>query len=152
MSRIISFFDRALHHVTSLGGRAPRELNLFLRYSFSGGAAAIADLFIVYALTEWARFHPITSGIVATLCSMVMNFLVVRYWSFKSTGNLLREFVAYTGIVSIGIGINFITYSSLVVFTHVPYLISRMIAIIIAWAWNYGMNRKFSFRHIGFHG
>ena len=140
--------DNWLSHITSLGGRASPEFNLFLRYSVSGGLSAVVDVALVYYLTEFLSFHPITSGAVSTVAALILNFLIIKFWSFKSGGHIIREFAKYFSVAILGIIINFATYTVLILWARAPYLPARVAAILIAWGWNYTLNRKFSFRHI----
>ncbi len=140
--------DHLLGNATSLGGRAHPELTLFLRYSISGGVSALADIALVFGLTEFLHFHPLASGAISTVITLILNFLILKFWSFRSEGRLMKEFATYSSVAIAGITINYSSYSLLVLFTKTPYLYARVIAIIIAWGWNYTLNRKFSFRNI----
>jgi len=145
---MLNKLDFILGKAASLGGRAHPELTLFLRYSISGGVSALVDITLVYCLTEYLHFHPLASGALSTVITLVLNFLILKFWSFRSKGNLIKEFITYGSVAIAGITINYLSYSSLILLAKIPYLSARLIAIIIAWGWNYTLNRKFSFRNI----
>ena len=62
---MLKFLDKILVYITSLGGHAHLELELFFRYAIAGGIAAVADLLIVWSLVEYAHLHPFMAGAVS---------------------------------------------------------------------------------------
>jgi putative flippase GtrA len=145
MFRVI---NRILNYATSLGGYAHPELRLFLRYSVGGGLAGIADIVVVSGLVELARLHPLAAGAISLVFGVAINFSVARYWAFKSTEPLLKQFSAFMTVALVGTAINYGSYALMVSILHWWYLLSRVLAIIIAWMWNYGMNRRVTFKTV----
>lgn len=143
---LLRFVDATLEYVTSLGGRAHPELRLFLRYSVGGGIAAVVDLVVVWTLVEFVRLHPLIAGALSLVLGIVINFSVARLWAFKSNDPLLKQFSMFMAVVLIGTAINYGSYAFMVSVLHWWYLLSRALAIVIAWAWNYGMNRGVTFK------
>ncbi|MEW6610000.1 MAG: GtrA family protein [Patescibacteria group bacterium] len=147
---MLKLLDRFLSSLTSLGGHAHPELELFLRYAIAGGAAAISDLVIVWSLVEYAHLHPFIAGAISLCFGIVINFSISRYWSFKSKGPLLQEFITFVTVAAIGTIINYGTFVFCISILQVWYMAAKVLAIIIAWAWNYTLNRRVTFKQITF--
>lgn len=139
-----------LTYAASLGGRAHLELELFLRYAIAGGMAAVADLIIVWSLVEYAHLHPFLAGAVSIFFGISINFSISRYWSFKSKGPLVKEFLTFLTVAAIGTAINYGTFVACIGLIHLWYMAAKVIAIVIAWAWNYTLNRRVTFKHFTF--
>lgn len=145
---LLRFVDKWLTYLTSLGGHASPELRLFLRYSVGGGTAAVCDLIIVWLLVEQARLHPLIAGALSLVFGIMINFSIVRYWAFKSTDSLSKQFGMFMMVAFVGTSINYGSYALLVEVMHWWYLAARVCAIIIAWAWNYAINRRVTFKNL----
>ncbi|OGL88953.1 hypothetical protein A3I42_00765 [Candidatus Uhrbacteria bacterium RIFCSPLOWO2_02_FULL_49_11] len=144
---MLKFLDKILVYITSLGGHAHLELELFFRYAIAGGIAAVADLLIVWSLVEYAHLHPFMAGAVSLFFGITINFTISRFWSFKSKGPLVKEFVIFLTVAAVGSGINYVTFVVCIGVLHVWYMAAKVIAIGVAWVWNYTLNRHVTFKN-----
>jgi len=145
---MLAFIDKGLSYATSLGGRAPTEIRLFLRYSVGGGLAAVADLMVVWALVEHVRLSPLLAGACSLVVGIIINFSVARYWAFQSRDPLWKQFSAFVTVALAGTAINYGSYAVMVGVFGWWYFLSRALAICAAWLWNYGMNRRITFKNL----
>ncbi len=143
---MLRLLDKILVYITSLGGHAHPELELFFRYSIAGGIAAVADLVIVWTLVEYAHLHPFLAGAVSLFFGIAINFTISRFWSFKSKGPLVKEFITFVTVAAVGTAINYVTFVAGIALLHLWYMAARVIAIVVAWVWNYTLNRRITFK------
>lgn len=94
------------------------ERHKILRFLISGGLATGADFFFLYAFTEWAGFHYLFSVVLAFLISVVISFILQKFWTFK---NLSRENMRNQASVFIGLACFNLVINTLFVFMFVEY-------------------------------
>lgn len=121
----------------------------FVRYVFVGGIATVADWGTLFVLTDFAHIYHMVSAIIAFAVGLIVNFLLSKLLVFKANEarvNVVMEFVSYTIIGIIGLGI---TELIMFLFTNcwsLHYMLSKVIATVIVLAWNYLARKLFIYK------
>jgi putative flippase GtrA len=106
----------------------------FMRFCCAGGLGFVVD-FTVLKTVVHLGLHPVPARCVSFSVAVVATWLVNRAWTFKAhtapgTPALLREFVGYLAVQSIGFAANFSVYTAMVL--GIPALDGRLLPPAIA--------------------
>ncbi len=117
-------------------------LQLF-RYTFVGGLAFAVDFGALFLLTEHFKLHYLISAGISFILGLIVNYFLSVKWVFNSrtVKNHFLEFVIFSLIGLIGLGLN---EFFLWIFTEkflMYYLVSKIVTAIIVYLWNF-MARK----------
>lgn len=113
-------------------------LQLF-RYGFVGGIAFIVDYGTLYICTEFVGIHHLVSAAMAFIFGLIVNYLLSTTWVFASRTQKSKwvEFVIFTIIGIIGLGLNeIIIYIGTDVF-GIHYMLSKLISTATVFFWNF---------------
>lgn len=122
--------------------------NQFARYVVVGGVAFVIDFGSLYALTEFAGLHYLTSAAVAFLAGLVTNYWLSRIWVFdrRTTQNATLEFVVFAVIGVIGLGLNEAIIWFAAEKLGLYYMIAKAISSGLVLVWNFGARKFLLFR------
>jgi len=118
----------------------------FEKYVVSGLISAGTEYAILLVLTEFAGLWYIFSNTIAYVSGFWLSFLLNRFWSFKSKGNILRQLALY-GILFV---FNLILTNLLLFFltsiAGIQYMISKILVMGVAVLWNFIIYKKIIYR------
>jgi dolichol-phosphate mannosyltransferase len=106
---------------------------------------------ILWILTRFAGIYYLISSIIAIEVSILNNFFWNDRWTFgKMPEHRTRSFASrimlFHGVSAMGAAINWDFLFFLTQFAGINYLISNLIGIIVAFGWNYLVNRNVTWR------
>lgn len=110
-----------------------------IRYTFVGGAAFAFD-FGVYALGIYILdMHYLLAAALGFLFGLTVNYTLSVFWVFseRKLSNPLAEFLIFTAIGLIGIGLTEILLYALVEFAGAGYIAARLITAVVVYLWNF---------------
>jgi len=113
-----------------------------------GNAFLILSLTIIF--TSVFEIFYVISAIAAYEISIIVSFFMHDKWTFanvKKTSKMYLRFIKYNTFSLIGLGINALVLAILTDQVGLHYTISESIAILVAFIFNYTMNKKISFRN-----
>jgi len=131
---IFSYLSHLYHLLWSSG-----KMKTMLQFFFVGFTGVFVNLGSLYIFTNMGLYY-VVSGVIAVELSLITNFLINRFWTFKKeakTVKLFRSLYRDHLIRSIGI---LIKISCLFILTEIFglfYIISMLIGIGIATMWNF---------------
>ena len=101
-----------------------------IKYIFSGGMATVANLSILYVLTEYVHLHYLISSILAFASSIIVSFSMQKFWTFdnQSTENVKTQFAFYFLVVIINLVLNTFLVYALVEWFLVWYFFAQFMA------------------------
>ncbi len=141
MNDLVEFFFNAFR----LRMRRNEKL---IKFCLVGGSGVIINLGILWLLTEFANIHYMVSSIIAIELSVIWNFTFNNIWTFRKTGKRsLADKILKFHLISLGGMI--INWGFLVILTKYAglyYLISNIIGIGLATAWNYLLNKNHTWK------
>ena len=116
----------------------------FFRYAFVGGAAFAADFATLYICKEFFSMNLIVANSLAFIIGLLTNYYISISWVFNKRiiGNSWTEFILFTVIGVIGLGLNTAILWYFTNHVKIDYKISKLIATAIVYFWNF-FARKF---------
>jgi len=119
-----------------------------IKYFLVGGIGVGVNLGLLYALTDFLGMWYILSQGIAIAVSITNNFFLHRYWTFKNEieePKTLERYIKFFIVSVVGMGIQLGLTYALVESYSLYYLYAAIIAIGSASAFNYILNRKWTF-------
>ena len=118
-----------------------------IKYGFVGGIAYTLDFGSLILLTEVFKIHYLISAALAFIMGLITNYVLSILWVFskRTLTNKKVEFLIFSIIGLIGLGINegiiwFFTESA-----HFHYLISKIFSTFVIFFWNFFARKKVLF-------
>lgn len=120
-------------------GKADSTLLQLFRYTFVGGFAFIVDFGTLYILTEYFNIYYLVSAGIAFIFGLIINYFLSVKWVFnnRTMENRLLEFLLFTLIGLVGLGLNELSLWVLTDILLIYYLLSKIITTIIVYFWNF---------------
>ena len=119
-----------------------------IKYFLVGGIGVGVNLGLLYVLTDFLGIWYILSQGIAIAISITNNFFLHRYWTFKNEivePKTLERYIKFFIVSVIGMGIQLGLTFILVENYAMYYLSAAVLSIIVASAFNYLVNRKWTF-------
>jgi putative flippase GtrA len=109
------------------------------RYTFAGGFAFIVDFGTLFILTEYLKIHYLVSAGIAFIFGLIINYYLSVKWVFNSRAMEKRwlEFLLFTLIGLVGLGLNELFLWMLTDILMIYYLLSKVITTFIVYFWNF---------------
>ena len=103
---------------------------------------------ILFFLTEVLDLYYIFSAIVAIFLSVLSNYLLNKWWTFKEEikDKILRKYIQYILLYSASLLANISILYLLVEFFKIWYIIAELCAIICAFFMNYFGSKLWIFK------
>ncbi|RPI40753.1 MAG: glycosyltransferase family 2 protein [Methanoregulaceae archaeon] len=139
--------DITLYSFVNHGSAAWREWKRIFKFGIVGLTGIVVNLGILYFLVEFFSLNKDLASPVAIEFSILNNFIWNDLWTFGSYGDRKvssrwHRLAAFT-IVSVGGAvINYAIFLVLTTWFAVYYLAAQLIGILIAFVWNFFINRR----------
>ncbi len=138
-----------LFAATRRAGPVWAEWLKILRFGLVGLSGIIVNMVLLYALTEIVGIYYLISAAIAIELSIVNNFVWNDVWTFKSArdlrfGRRVQRFASFQAVSVGGLVINMAVLYALADIAGVYYLAANLVGIFVAFAWNYVVNRHFT--------
>ncbi len=133
------------------------ELNRFLKFAIVGAIGAGVDFSVLNILIQglgWSKFF---ANLISVTCAIFSNFVWNRLWTFPESRerSLHTQFGQFALVNLIGLAINQFMFLTLdaVLFgplfgSPLDYNLAKAAAIIIVLFWNFGANRRWTYKGI----
>ncbi len=125
---------------------AQRMMQAFT-FAFVGASGAVLILLLTWIFTEYAHFFYLLSATLAIEISMLwafaLNTKITFRHTFKKNGHLVLALGKYQFVALGGMIINLALLYAFTTFFNVFYLVSELVAIIVAYGFNYLMSLRF---------
>jgi putative flippase GtrA len=114
------------------------------RYTFVGGFAFVVDFGTLFLLTEIFHIHYLLSAAMAFILGLITNYFLSIKWVFsiRSIENKKIEFLLFSIIGLIGLGLNELLLWIFTDLILIHYLLSKIITAIFVYLWNF-IGRKY---------
>ena len=135
--------------VTRRTGPVWTEWTKIVRFGLVGLSGILVNMGLLYALTEVAGLYYLVSAAIAIELSIVNNFVWNDVWTFKSArdlrfGRRIQRFLSFQAVSMGGLIINMAVLYVLADIAGVYYLAANLVGIFAGFAWNYVVNRHFT--------
>jgi dolichol-phosphate mannosyltransferase len=128
------------------------HIGRFLSFCMVGLSGIFVNEGALTFFTETIGLYYIYSSMLAVEISIVSNFLLNEFWTFRDKSNRqpmiksrMRRLVKFNLICAVGACINMVVLISLTDFIRLHYMISNLCGICISTLWNYAMNSNIVF-------
>jgi putative flippase GtrA len=113
------------------------------RYLFVGGFAFVVDYGLLLFLTEALGLHYLISATISFIAGLIVNYFLSTSWIFRKSRleNKWVEFLFYSIIGAIGLGLNNLLLYLLTDKVHIHYMISKLLATAFVMLWNFVSRR-----------
>jgi dolichol-phosphate mannosyltransferase len=138
----------AIGLIKTLAVLRKRSIIRFLKFLVVGASGIIVNEGLLYLLTEKMHLHYLLSGIISIEASILSNFFLNDFWTFKDkrNGHFFKRFMRFnfarilTLIINLGI-------LWLFTFFGLNYLIANLIGIAIATLLAYSLSNSWVWYH-----
>jgi putative flippase GtrA len=128
-------------------GETNKVLLQLFRYTFVGGFAFAVDFGLLWFLTDICGWHYIVSATLSFVAGLCVNYFIsVKVVFFESkVGNKKLEFF-FVGVIGVvGLVLNNCLLWFLTEKLAVYYLLSKMVAAVLVYLWNFFARRYLLF-------
>lgn len=119
----------------------------FVRYSAASAIALVADMSILFGLTEWAGMYYLLSATIGFSVGAIIAYLFSITWCFthRSCSNARLEFVIFVIIGVAGLVLNNVLMWSLTDLAGLFYMYSKILTSGAVFMFNFLMRKKLLF-------
>ncbi|MCB2354969.1 GtrA family protein [Clostridium estertheticum] len=122
------------------------QINVIVRYGLVGLLGTTIHFGSLILLVEFANFDPVLGSALGFLLVLVISYILNRTWTFQSKSRNLRQFLIYSIVSLIGLGLN-----STIIFISVHllkwnYLYGQCLVVLVVPVSNYLLNSLWTFR------
>jgi dolichol-phosphate mannosyltransferase len=143
--------DITLYSFSHHQSAAWREWKKVFKFGIVGLTGIVVNMGVLWYLREYVSLDLLLSSFIAIELSILNNFLWNDLWTFRAMGDqkfsLWWQRLAAFNLVSIGgVVINMGILYLLTTIFGVYYLLSNMIGILVAFTWNFMVNRRMTWK------
>ncbi len=132
--------------VAEVVGKRRRFVEQFLKFCLVGGTGVVVNMAVVYLLHERLGLALLLASPVAVEASILSNFLLNNYWTFRTPTVELRRLAKFNLVSLGGMAITTGILTLLVSHAGLHWAIANLIAIGVATVWNFGLNFVWTWR------
>jgi putative flippase GtrA len=134
--------------------RLYRNGKQFVKFAVVGGLGTIVNLAVLkLTLVLWGQFNASTPFVVEAFASglafavaVVNNYLLNRWWTFRSSGTMGTEFVKFLVVSICGLALNELVFWVFRAQLNLNVFVSQLLAIACVLPFNFIVNKLWSFR------
>lgn len=110
--------------------------NSFIRYAISGVLTVLTDVLVLVLLKEFAHVDVYLAATISFGASLLVNFLLNKYWAFGVRSYTSQQIVMYGILVSINyaVGLGLIGFA---MNSGGSYVIGKISALVLTTLWNF---------------
>ena len=110
-----------------------------VKFAIVGASGVLVNEGLLYIFVDWLHLNMFVSSLIAIQTAIVTNFMFNTLWTFKDIklDSLFKGFLKFESVCILGATVNFILLVVLTTTLGIYYLISNLIAIMIAFIVNY---------------
>ncbi len=134
-------------------GAVWNEWKKIVSFGLVGLSGIFVNMGLLYVLTEYVGLYYLVSAAIAIEVSIISNFIWNDLWTFRSSRTLKRarkihRFASFQAVSLGGLVINMIVLYALTDIAGIYYLVANLIGIFAAFAWNYLINRHYTWKTV----
>lgn len=119
----------------------------FFRYGFVAAASLVVDFGGMVFLKEVVGIYYIVAATISFIFGLLTNYYLSRLWVFHSSKleNKRHEFIIFAIIGVVGLVLTDLILWALTDGLGLYYMLSKAIATILVYFWNFGARKKLLF-------
>lgn len=147
MNKMLIKIMGVLNKLTSVGGKAPRHIISFIRFSLSSSTTLLIDLFLLGVLVEFFQVYYLTAAAISFISSNSINYVISRFWGFKETQRrLARGYFIFVTIGTFGLVLTVYLMWIFVDVWKIYYFLARIITAVIEGTISFVLHYFLTFR------
>lgn len=111
------------------------------RALFASSLAAALDVGCLIVMVEFWQWHPAAAAFIGYLAGMIVQYGLCLAWVFPAAPENNAGFVPFALFSLVGLGITWVLIATLTDFTGMPYMLAKLVALGVAFSWNF-LSRK----------
>ena len=128
-----------------------KEWDTVIRFGIVGISGIVVNLGILYLLVQFLQINDILASGIATEVSILNNFFWNDLWTFHAVENRKyssrwQRLAAFNIVSAGGVAINLGIFYLLTRWFAVYYLLAQLVGILIAFTWNFLINRNLTWK------
>ncbi len=145
--------DISLYSFTHFEGAAWREWKRIFKFGIVGLSGIIVNLGVLFLLVECTPTDKILASFIAIELSILNNFIWNDMWTFRSVENRKvsrwwHRLVSFNLVSVGGVVINLGLFYFMTSWFATYYMLSQLAGILAAFAWNFIINRRFTWKRV----
>ncbi|PTS96721.1 glycosyl transferase family 2 [Pedobacter sp. HMWF019] len=123
----------------------PRFLS-FIKFGITGACGLVIDFSLTWFFKDVIHINKFLANAIGFTTAVICNYFINRLWTFKNKDEIGKQMAAFITVSLIGLMFN---SCFIYLFNHVfmiNFYISKMMAIILVFFWNFSANYFFVFR------
>lgn len=120
----------------------------FVRFLLVGGVATALQYAILIILVQAGMASVITASTTGFVISAIANYAMNRRFTFRTDAAHTQAFPRFLTVALIGLAINAALIWLLNSELGAHYLVAQLMATIVTLAWNFSLNRLWTFGNI----
>jgi putative flippase GtrA len=122
----------------------------FIKANIAAIVATAFDFCIAFICAQYLKTDKVVANVLGTIAGGILNFLLGRYWAFDAAGlPLIRLSTRYMITWSGNFLLNAIGNYVLIKLVGLHYILAKVIiAVSVAFGYNYPMQKNYVFRNI----
>lgn len=122
------------------------RFHLLSSYFVFAAFSTILDMALLFAFTEFFKIYYLLSVAIAYFAGMIANYSLNKAFTFENKSKkYAKQFGVFAFISLIGLGLNVLLIFLFVQFAGLHYLIAKIIAVFIVFAWSFTGHKKLTF-------
>jgi dolichol-phosphate mannosyltransferase len=143
--------DIAIYSLFNKKSAARKEWENVMKFGIVGISGIVVNLCILYLLVQYLHTYDLLASGIAIELSILNNFIWNDLWTFQAVKNQLyssrwHRLAAFNVISAGGVVINLGIFYFLTRGFAVYYLFAQFIGILIAFVWNFFVNRNLTWK------
>ena len=120
-----------------------------IKFGIVGFIGLLIDFGITYLLKEQAGFNKYLANTTGFIVAASCNYFLNRRWTFRSNNQkILKEYSFFIAISALGLILNNLIIWVLSDYNYsLDFYLSKTIAVLVVFLWNFFMNSLFTFRY-----
>lgn len=119
----------------------------FLKFGLVGATGLVIDFSITWFCKEKLLFNKYLSNSLGFLFGVVNNYFLNKYFTFQNNdARFVSQFFAFLIVSIIGFSLNNLLLYLLQKKTKINFYVSKGIATVVVFFWNYGANLLYTFK------
>lgn len=130
-----------------LHGKTRNHYVQFIRYGVVSVAALIVDFGGLVLMKHFGHINYLLAGTISFIAGLLVNYVLSILWVFHSSRmiNKRQEFIYFAAIGLVGLGLTDLILWALTSGLGIYYVISKAVATVVIYFWNFGMRKKYLF-------
>lgn len=122
-------------------------MNHLVRFLLVGGGATALQFILMMMLVSLFDVQPVVGSVVGFTVSALVNYQLNRIYTFNSNLPHSTALPRFAIVAGVGLLINAALMFALVNMMHVFYLHAQVFVTAFVLAWNFGVNKYWTFAH-----